>query len=93
MSLGERELIIRIVAVVISAFGIGALADRKHHSPWLWAGIGGICAALTPLLAVVPLLIVGFLKYRCPKCGTSVSNEAARSGACLKCDAAPSIPT
>lgn len=83
--MNEKELIIRIAVFLIGSVGIGLLAKRKGHSPWLWGAIGGASAAVIPLLIVVPLLVVGFFKYKCPECGSSLSNADAKSGVCPAC--------
>jgi rubrerythrin len=81
----EKELIIRVAVLVLGGIGLGLLAKRKNRNPWLWGAIGGACALLAPLLLLVPLLVVGFLRYKCPKCGASISNDQARSSQCPAC--------
>lgn len=83
--MNSKELTIRIAVFLIGSVGIGLLARRKNHNPWLWGAIGGVSAAVIPLLIVVPLLIVGFLKHKCSKCGASVSNAEAKTGVCHAC--------
>jgi hypothetical protein len=85
VDLEQKELAIRIAFALLGFIGLWFLAKRKNHNPWLWGGIGGAAAIVMPILILVPLLVVGFLKYRCPKCGTSISNAEAKEGRCPKC--------
>jgi rubrerythrin len=85
VDLEQKELMIRLAFLLIGSVGIALLAKRKNRNPWLWGAFGGVTAFLLPLLVVVPLLAVGFLKYRCPKCGNAVSNNDARLGRCPRC--------
>jgi len=89
----QKQLVIRLAFLLVGTLGVGALAKRKNHNPWLWGGIGGISGLVTPLLILVPLLIVGFLRYRCPKCGAPVSNKDGRVGSCPNCAASATIAT
>jgi len=88
MDLQQKQLVIRIAFFLLGALGIALFAKRKNQNPWIWGGVGGVAGFLMPLLIIVPLLVVGFLKYRCPKCGTSISNADAKSGICPKCSPA-----
>jgi rubrerythrin len=83
--MNEKELIIRVAFLVLGGVGLALLAKRKNRSPWPWGVVGALCGAIAPLLLLPPLLVLGFLKYKCPKCGATVSNEQARSGQCPAC--------
>jgi hypothetical protein len=91
--MNEKELTIRIAVFLLGSVGIGLLARRKNHNPWLWGGIGGAAALVMPILILVPLLIVGALKYRCAKCGSTLSNADGKAGACAACAASSPSPT
>lgn len=80
-----KELTIRVAVFLLGSIGIGLLARRKNRNAWLWGGIGGAAVLTVPILVVIPLFIVGSLKYKCAKCGGSLSNAAAKSGACATC--------
>ena len=83
--MNEKELIIRVAFLVLGGVGLALLAKRKNRSPWAWGIVGALCGAVVPLLLLPPLVVLGFLKYKCPKCGATVSNEQARSGQCSVC--------
>jgi hypothetical protein len=83
--MNEKELIIRVAFLVLGGVGLALLAKRKNRSPWPWGIVGALFGAVAPLLLLPPLLALGFLKYKCPKCGATVSNGQARSGQCSGC--------
>lgn len=83
--MNEKELMIRIAFFVLGAVGLTLLAKRKNRSAWLWGAVGGLCGAIAPLLLLPPLLVLGFLNYKCPKCGAVVSNDQARPNQCPAC--------
>jgi rubrerythrin len=83
--MNEKELIIRVTFLVLGGVGLALLAKRKNRSPWPWGVVGALCGAIAPLLLLPPLLVLGLLKYKCPKCGATVSNEQARSSQCPAC--------
>ena len=83
--MNEKELTIRLAFLVFGGVGLALLAKRKNRSAWPWGIVGALCGAAAPLLLLPPLLVLGFLKYKCPKCGATVSNEQARSGQCPAC--------
>lgn len=80
-----KELIIRVAFLVLGGIGLALLAKRKNRSPWPWGIVGALCGAMAPLLLLPPLVVLGFLKYKCPRCGAVVSNEQARRGQCPAC--------
>jgi hypothetical protein len=83
--MNEKEFIIRVAFLVLGGVGLALLARRKSRSPWPWGIVGAICGAVAPLLLLPPLLVLGFLKYKCPKCRATVSNKQARLGQCSAC--------
>jgi hypothetical protein len=83
--MNEKELIIRVAFLLLGGVGLALLAKRKNRSPWPWSIVGALCGAVAPLLLLPPLLVLGLLKYKCPKCGATVSNEQARAGQCSAC--------
>lgn len=83
--MSDKELIIRVALLVLGGVGLAFLAKRKNRSPWPWGIVGALCGAVAPLLLLPQLLALGFLKYKCPRCGATVSNEQARSGQCSAC--------
>ncbi len=83
--MNEKELTIRVAFLVLGGIGLALLAKRKNRNPWPWGVVGALCGAIAPLLLLPPLVVLGFLKYKCPKCGAAVSNEQARSGQCPAC--------
>lgn len=50
-----------------------------------WLGVAGLLNAVGWPLLRNSQLFVGFLKYKCPKCGASISNDEARSDQCSAC--------
>ena len=83
--MNAKELVIRIAFFVLGAVGLVLLARRKNRNVWPWAVVGALCGAIAPLLLLPPLLVLGFMKYKCPKCGAVLSNDQARSNQCAAC--------
>jgi hypothetical protein len=69
--MNEKELVLRVAFLVLGGLGLALLAKRKNPSPWPWGIVGALCGAVAPLLLLPPLLVLGFLKYKCPKCGAA----------------------
>jgi hypothetical protein len=90
--MSEKELVIRIAFFFLGGVGLALLAKRKNRNPWQWAVVGALCGVIAPLLLLPPLLVLGFLKYRCLKCGAAVSNDQARSKQCPACVSPTSTP-
>ena len=59
------DTVLLIVALALVAFWTGRLARAKRRNPWIWGGaafaLGGI-PTVYPLLALVPLVVLMFLK-------------------------------
>ena len=88
----DKELIVRAAFLFLGAVGLWLLAKRKNRNPWPWAVGGGIAGGIAPIILLIPLLVLGFLKYKCAKCGAAVSNEQARSAQCPACETAKAAP-
>lgn len=83
----DKALVIRVALLLLGGLGLWLLAKRKNRTPWPWGIIGGIAGGIAPIILLIPLLILGFMKYKCARCGAVVSNEQARSSQCPACEA------
>lgn len=81
----EKQLIIRVAFLVLGGVGLWLLARRKNRNPWPGGIAGALSGGFVPIILPVLLVVLAFLKYKCPKRGTALSNEQARSGQCPAC--------
>ena len=85
MDLEQKQLLIRIAFLVVGAVGVALLARRKGQNQWAWGAIGGAAGFFMPLLLVIPIALIGFLGFRCIKCGAPISESEVKKDGCPLC--------
>lgn len=76
-----------IVLGLLLALALGFLAARKHRSAWEWTAASFPLLVLFGMEAFVPLLLLLlWIKAKCPKCLHLVSHQEIRRRRCPHCD-------